>query len=216
MAATHFVAGVERRYPHGWSWKSEIYYKAFDKLVTADPQSRYSNSGEGSALGLEFLARKDLTDQFSGWLSLSASKSRRKNRLTGERFDFEFDQPVIATLVAQYRLNDKWRFGAKWWFHSGAPDTPIIGGVPDPERPDRFIPVYGAINSERWPDYHRLDLRADRQFHFKRADVSGYVELINAYDHFNVGGYDYNADFSRRTAVRQLPMLMTFGVKARF
>ncbi len=216
VASTHFVAGVERRYPRGWSWKTEVYYKDFDRLVTANPATRYSNTGEGSAAGVEFLGRKDLTERFSGWLSLSMSKSRRRNRLTGESFDFEYDQPLIATLVAEYRLDDKWRFGAKWWYHSGAPDTPIIGGVPDPDRPGRFIPVYGKINSERWPAYHRLDLRADRQFGFRRADVSAYVELINAYDHFNVGGYDYNADYSQRAPVAQLPALITFGVKARF
>jgi outer membrane receptor protein involved in Fe transport len=214
--SNHVVLGLEHFMSNGWQWKSELYYKEFTDLVTSYPNTRYSNDGEGSAYGVEALIKKDLTDRWSGWLSLSASKAERKNNLTGQTFDFDFDQPVIATLVAQYKLNQKWTFGAKWWYHSGSPDTPIIGGEVDPERPARFRPVYGDINSDRVADYHRLDIRADRKFDFKRVDMTGYIELINVYNHENVAGYDYNEDISHREEVHQLPMLMSFGIKAKF
>ena len=214
--SNHAVLGLEHFMDNGWQWKSELYYKEFTDLVTSHPDTRYSNDGEGTAHGFEALIKKDLTDRWSGWLSLSASKAERKNNLTGQTFDFDFDQPVIATLVAQYKLNQKWTFGAKWWYHSGSPDTPIIGGEADPERPGRFRPVYGDINSDRVADYHRLDIRADRKFDFKRVDMTGYIELINAYNHENVAGYDYNEDFSQREEIHQLPMLISFGIKAKF
>ena len=214
--SSHAVIGLEHRMDDGWQWKSEIYYKKFSDLVTSHPDTRYSNDGQGSAQGLEALIKKDLTDRWSGWLALSASKAERKNNLTGETFDFDFDQPLIATLVAQYKVNEKWKLGLKWWYHSGSPDTPIIGGEADPDMPGRFRPVYGEINSDRVADYHRLDLRTDRQFDFKRADVTGYIELINAYNHDNIAGYDYNEDFSRREEVKQLPLLISFGIKAKF
>ncbi|MGF1547681.1 MAG: hypothetical protein ACFCUG_10165 [Thiotrichales bacterium] len=118
--------------------------------------------------------------------------------------------------TGEYTLNARWRFGAKWWYHSGAPYTDITDGTPDPERPGRFRPVYGPINGERLPAYHRLDLRADRAFDVKGIDLGAYVELINAYDQNNVAGYDYSADYASREEIRQLPMLISFGVKARF
>ncbi len=215
-SSTHYVMGAEKAFPQNWSLKTEIYRKQFDKLVTANPVTRYSNTGKGSADGFEILIRRGLTDRWSGWLSVSASNSERTNELTGEKFDFEFDQPVIASLVNEFILNDKWRFGMKWWFHSGAPNTPIIGAMADPDDPQRFIPIYGKINSERLPDYHRLDLRFDRQFQLKHADMSGYVELINAYGRKNLAGYDYNSDFSARKDIHQLPSIISFGLKIKF
>ncbi len=214
--SNHVVVGLEHFMDNGWEWKSEIYYKKFTDLVTSHPDTRYSNDGEGTAHGIETLIKKDLTDRWSGWLSLSASKAERENTLTGQKFDFDFDQPLIATLVAQYKLNEKWKLGAKWWYHSGSPDTPIMGGEADPDRPGRFRPVYGEINSDRVADYHRLDIRADRQFDFKRVDLTGYIELINAYNQKNIAGYDYNQDFSEREEIHQLPLLISFGVKAKF
>jgi hypothetical protein len=207
--ATHYVAGIEHIGMNGWEWKSEVYYKAIDNLVSSDPLTRYNNTGEGKAAGVELLLRKIRTNRWSGWLSLALSKAERTNTVTGESFPFEYDQPVSVTLVGNYHINDKWEIGAKWWYHSGAPYTPIIGSTADPERDGRFIPVYGDINSERMPNYHRLDLRLNRRFSDR---TTAYVELINAYGQKNVSGYEYNADYSSRDPIYQLPMLISFGV----
>jgi hypothetical protein len=211
--ATHYVAGIEHIGVNGWQWKSELYYKVIDNLVSSDPVTRYNNSGEGKAAGIELFLRKMRTDRWSGWLSLALSKAERTNTATGESFPFEYDQPVAVTLVGNYHINTKWDIGAKWWYHSGAPYTPIIGSTEDTEREGRYRPVYGDINSERMPDYHRLDLRLSRQFSDK---TSAYVELINAYGKKNISGYEYNANYSDRDPIYQLPMLISFGVTSSF
>jgi hypothetical protein len=108
-------------------------------------------------------------------------------------------------------LSERWQFGAKWSFHTGAPFTPVVGTGLYPD--GRVRPVYGGINSERVPDYHRLDLRADASF---TPRLVGYAELINAYARKNVVGYSYSADYSEREAVLQLPMLVSFGIKYKF
>ncbi len=211
--ATHYVVGLEHQLPDGWQWKAEAYYKDLNNLVTSDPVTRYSNSGEGHATGVEYLLRKAPTGKWSGWLSLSLSETERINTLTGESFVFEYDQPVILNLVSEYRVDSRWSLGAKWWAHSGSPYTPILGGEVDPDNPGRYRPVYGEINSERLPTYHRLDLRVDRKF---GADVTGYLELLNAYGQKNVAGYQYSVDYSEREAIYQLPTMLSFGVTARF
>ena len=83
------------------------------------------------------------------------------------------------------------------------------GGPPD----GRVRPLYGAINSLRVPSYHRLDLRADVQW---SANRSSYFELINAYNRKNVAGYSYNADYTKRETVYQLPVLLSAGFKYSF
>jgi hypothetical protein len=211
--ATHYVAGIEHIGIDGWEWKSELYYKDIDNLVSSDPVTRYNNSGEGKAAGLELFVRKTRTDRWSGWLSFALSKAERTNTATGESFPFEYDQPVAVTLVGNYHFNDKWELGAKWWYHSGAPYTPIIGSTEDTEREGRYRPIYGDINSERMPDYHRLDLRLSHHFSKK---TSAYIELINAYGKKNISGYEYNGNYSDRDPIYQLPMLLSFGVSSSF
>ncbi|MET0072796.1 MAG: TonB-dependent receptor [Candidatus Thiodiazotropha lotti] len=211
--ATHYVTGIEYLGADGWEWKSELYYKDIDNLVSSDPVTRYNNSGEGKAAGVELFLRKTRTDRWSGWLSLALSKAERTDTATGESFPFEYDQPVAVTLVGNYHINSKWELGAKWWYHSGAPYTPIIGSTEDTMRDDRYRPVYGDINSERMPNYHRLDLRLSRRF---SDNTAAYVELINAYGKKNVSGYEYNADYSDRDPIYQLPMLISFGVRSSF
>jgi len=159
--ALHAQVGVQQFLSDGWSVKSELYYKSLDNLSTSDPVLNYTNDGEGHAYGLDTLIRKDLTDKFSGWASISLSEARRKDKRTGESFVFEYDQPVNVSVVGNYKFNKKWSLGAKLWAHSGAPVTPVIGAVKDTTRDDFYRPTYGKLNSERFPTYHRIDLRID-------------------------------------------------------
>ncbi|MDJ0805616.1 MAG: TonB-dependent receptor [Gammaproteobacteria bacterium] len=208
----HYVMGVEQILGAGWEWKVEAYYKTFDSLVTSDESTRYSNHGDGKARGLELFLQKSLTDRFSGWLAVSYSRSERRDSRTGETFDFEYDQPLIISAVSKYRFNDRYALSGKFWYHSGAPYTPILGGEEDPENPGSYKPVYGEINSERLPDYYRLDIRFD----YTPVSLEGlvlYAELINATNHQNVSGYDYSPDYTERDEVTQLPVFLSFGVK---
>jgi hypothetical protein len=77
----------------------------------------------------------------------------------------------------------------------------------------RVRPVYGSINSQRVPAYHRLDLRADAQV---TPRFSYYIELINAYNRKNVSGYSYSADYKTREPIEQLSILPSFGIKYTF
>jgi hypothetical protein len=211
------VIGLSKAFDNGWNVKSELYYKKLDNLVTADDELRYANHGEGETVGLDTLIRKDLTDRLSGWLSVSVSESTRTNTLTGEKFDFEYDQPVNASLVGSYKLNENWTAGAKLWVHSGALYTPVVGSTPDDEVDGFFNPQYGALNSERFPLYRRLDLRFDRTFEISEGRRNSiYFEILNALGTRNIAHYEYNADYSMREEVEQVPTILALGFKAEF
>jgi len=217
IRSVHAVTGVDVKLGAGWSVKSELYYKWLDKLVTGDDENRYANDGEGYAYGLETLVRKDLSERLSGWLSVSLSKAKRKHKLTGDTFVFDYDQPVNVSLVGNYRLSPKWELGAKLWVHSGTAYTPIIGAELDEEVEDLYRPQYGAINSDRFPTFQRLDLRVDRVFTRRSGKQSrAYLELLNVLDARNVSDYDYNGDYAERKEVTQLPLIIGLGFSAEF
>lgn len=205
------VFGVTQDLEKGWSWRAELYNKDFDNFVVSDPLQNYRNGASGSAYGLEVLVKKDMGYGLSGFVSLSVSKSKRRNDLTGEIFTFGFDQPVIANAVLQYKASEKLQYGARWSYHTGHPDTPIIGTRTDTD--GRIRPIYGALNSERMPAYHRLDLRVDYQYSDK---LSYYAELINAYARSNVGRYEYSADYKTRKPEAQMPIFPSVGVQYKF
>ncbi|MBC3872669.1 TonB-dependent receptor plug domain-containing protein [Undibacterium flavidum] len=205
------VFGVTQNLEQGWSWRAEVYKKDFDHFVVSDPLQNYRNGASGSAQGLEVLVKKDMGYGLSGFVSVSVSKSKRRNDLTGENFTFGFDQPVIANAVLQYKASEKLQYGARWSYHTGHPDTPIVGTRTDAD--GRIRPIYGALNSERMPAYHRLDLRVDYQYSDK---LSYYAELINAYARRNVGSYEYSADYKSRKPEAQMPIFPSIGMQYKF
>jgi len=211
LRSTQHVLGVTQAFDAGWSVRAEVYRKTFTGYAVDDPALKYRNGGSGTASGFELLVKKDGSEKLTGFFSLSVSQAKRRNDLTGESFRFDYDQPVIATLVVQYRQSDAWTWGARWSYHTGSPYTPVVGTGVYPD--GRTKPVYGAINSLRVPAYHRLDLRLDRKV---SPRLTHYVELINAYNRKNVSGYSYSPDYTTREDAYQLPVLVSFGIEYAF
>lgn len=211
IRSNQVVFGVKQNLEQGWSWRAELYKKEFDHFVVSDPVQNYLNGASGSAQGLEVLVKKEMGYGLSGFVSLSVSKSKRHNDFTGENFTFGYDQPVIANAVLQYKASEKLQYGARWSYHSGHPDTPIIGTRTDVD--GRIRPIYGTLNSERMPAYHRLDLRVDYKYSDK---LSYYAELINAYARNNIGRYEYSADYKTRKPEGQMPIFPSIGLQYKF
>jgi hypothetical protein len=213
LRADHYVLGVNALVSYGYIGSFNVFYKSIDDLVTSDPVIRYDNRGEGEAWGAEFLLRKGL-GKLTGWAALTWSRSFRTDTRTGVKSRFAYDQPLSISLVAKYDLSEKVSLSGRASFHSGAPVTPIFGGTPDPDRTDRYLPEYGALNSERMPAYFRTDLRLDWDTGWRNTLL--YFEIINATNHKNVLRYEYSRDYSERKNIEQLPRFAAFGVKKRW
>ena len=212
LQARHAMLGVHKTLDDGWSWRLELYDKALSGLVVSDPVLKYRNGGSGQSRGAELLVRKEPDARgLSGWLSVSWARATRRNELTGQEFGFDYDQPVMVSLVALWQRNERWTLGARWSYHTGTLVTPILGSRVDAS--GRIRPIYGLNNSERLPAYHRLDLRVDRRFSDR---LTGYVELLNAYNRNNVTGYSYNEDYTLREPSGGWPLLLTVGAQRSF
>ena len=232
--ATHYEIGIEHQFNERWFWKVEGYYKDLSNLVISRASTdfypglstedynalpRYTNDADGEAWGFEFFTNKTLSDDWYGWLSIAYSETKRKNLITGESFKYDYDQPWIVNLVSNYQLNQDWQIGLKWRYQSGQLITPIIGAedANDTDNPGLFNPIYADLNSKRLPDYHRLDVRADRSFKYDNWQMDLYFEVLNLYGQENVVGYDYkNADYSERENQTDLPTIPAVGIKAIF
>jgi outer membrane receptor protein involved in Fe transport len=219
--ATHYVIGATYQPAELWSITTDFYYKDLDQVVVDVPEpTLYVNAATGKAYGAELLVNRDRGNRWYGWLSLSASKTERRNGLTGESIPFDYDVPVVANLVLNYRINANWEAGLRWNLRSGMPYTPIIGNKLNPDYPGYYLPVYGALNSERAKPYHRLDLRIERKFDYGRVSGSYYLDIINAYARQNGGAVTYEAiegssDY-RLVEEESLPLFPSFGVKITF
>jgi hypothetical protein len=220
--AEHFILGVDRNLNENWDLRVEGYAKKLWDLTVDDTLKFYTNNGSGRNYGLEFLLEKKPTNhsRFSGWVSYAASKARRRDRSGLPEHNYMYDQPHILTLIANYKFSERTQLGLKWKLASGQPYTPIVGRVFIPYAPGDttgyWEGVPGGKNSERLPGYHRLDLRLDRKFHFKGLAMAGYLEVFNLYAHKNVGGYNWNRDYSSEEPYYQLPFLPTAGLSWEF
>ncbi|ASP38665.1 hypothetical protein CHH28_08225 [Bacterioplanes sanyensis] len=229
--ADHYELGLENEINDNFFWKVETYYKTLDNIIVGRPSKeplysdltieeynglpRYTNDADGEAWGVEFFLNKNLTDRWYGWVSVAYSRTFRHDNLTDRDFSYNYDQPVIINTVANYKLNEHWEVGVKWRYQSGQLITPLEGAVKDPDNPELYNPIYGSVNSERLPAYHKLDVRADRTFNFSNWDMDLYVEVLNLYGRDNVVGYEYEgADYSNREEVTDLPTIISFGIKA--
>ena len=226
LRAQHSVVGVTHDLNKDWRIKSELYYKSFDNLVVGVADERnYTNDADGQAYGWELFIKKNHTDNLWGWLSFTLSRSERTDDL-GNTFVYDYDQPILSTLVTNYEFARFWTFGIKWQYHTGKPYDPIVGGIPvtddqgNPVDPPYYAPVYADTgkNSARLPSYHRLDVRVDRDWYFNSWKLKAYFEILNFYNRCNVAAYEYDETYSSESKedVCGIPFIPSLGISAQF
>lgn len=227
----HYLLGIEHQLNESLLVKLDAYYKSFDDLIIARADKdevyptltdaeykalpRYTNDADGHAYGFELFINKSFSEGWYGWLSTAYSETRRRNKLTGEDFKYNYDQPWIINLVSNHELNEDWTIGFKWRYQSGQLITPVLSSAQtNSEYPDLWVPTYGELNSKRLPDSHKLDIRLDRNYQYQKWNMDLYVEVLNVYNQDNVTSYKYNEDYTDKEDVTGLPMIVSFGIKA--
>jgi len=209
------ILGVEQRLEEGLSLKVEAYQKTLSRMVVPDPWSRYSNQGSGTSRGIEVFLRRAPSERLFGWVSYAFSESFRYDGTDLPARLYDYDQPHILTCVVGYKVNPGWEVGLKWRFSSGQPETPILGSFQDPSS-GRYLPLYGPVNSVRLPDYHRLDLSTSLRTTYETWEWRVFLEVLNLYDQPNVFAHTYNADYTQRKDLHQLPLLPYLGFEAKY
>lgn len=153
-----------------------------------------------TADGIELLLRGRRGERFAWWLAYSYARS--EDRLDGRTVPRSLDQPHTAGLALSFQLPRRWDLALAWRYHTGWPTTPVTGRLLPPDEPDgpgepeepELVAVFGPLNSQRLPDYHRLDLRASRSWALRSGRLTFYVDVQNLYDRENLAGFDLAID----------------------
>lgn len=86
-----------------------------------------------------------------------------------------------------------------WWAsYAYARVRDRVDGRQVPRRIDQPHTLNLDLNyraGRHWPDYHRLDLRASREWRLKRGVLGFFLEIQNVYDRGNVAGFDVGFEF---------------------
>ena len=193
------------------------------------------NGQVGNAYGLELmLERRYLGPETKlyGWINYSYSKSTRDRLDEGFDYPYRFDQTHTINIVLNYRVNSWFEIGGRWTYATNFPYTPPKGITPRVVNDTIVVnPFTQSVvfnldygdhnnrNSERKPDYHRLDLRFTAYAKFWHADWSFYLDIINVYNRTNILAYQFklNSQYQITTnTTGMLPILPTLGITARF
>lgn len=189
----------------------EIYKKSFSNLMSFDSTGHFLNEGYGNVTGYELYIQKKSGDSFVGWLSYTYSVAKRKEGLSDQLALFDYDRTHMFTSVLQYRRNEKWKFGLKFRYATGSPYTPAEGGIYNSNL-NKYYPIVGERNSERYMPYHRLDIRIARIFPDVLNGLIVYIETVNTYNRQNVAYLIWNDDFSSSRSFSIFPFLPVLGI----
>jgi ferric enterobactin receptor len=149
----------------------EVYYKdirnatdykdGVNLLLNPIPETAILQ-GRGKAYGMEFFIRKN-KGKLTGWTSYTYSQTYLKidgaypeeKINNGDWYPSNFNKPHMLNLVVSYRAKPRINYSANFTYSTGRPvtypeDKYLVRGT--------YIPNYVGRNTERIPDYHRLDV----------------------------------------------------------
>ncbi len=217
----------------------ETFYKYFPQLISLNsnkkfdgemnhwdiPQVYYEDfiTETGDAYGIEALLQYEKKRLYL-WLAYSLSYSNRFDGL--QYFQPHYDRRHNLNIVGSYVLgkNLNWKILARWNYGSGFPFTPTnalyeklrLTNTSSNEvlNENGLIGMsFGAYNSARLPNYHRLDFTAKYIHYFsERQSVEVVMSLTNVYNRNNLF-YFSREEYKR---VNQLPLLPSGGLIWRF
>jgi outer membrane receptor protein involved in Fe transport len=208
--ATQVITGLEVTPDETTRVQTSLFYTDRSHLITNDASGALGNFGRGTTYGAELLATYRRGPWFL-WLSGSLSRSTRVDYPGAPERLFSYDQPVSVNAAASWKKG-KWQLGARFELYSGLPSTPVVGSVFDSDR-NIYIPIFGAINSERAPPHHQLDLRVDRSWKWGPVLMTWFLDVQNVYMNTSVAGYAYSYDYSQSIAFKSLPIIPSIGLR---
>ncbi|AIM36546.1 collagen-binding protein [Sphingobacterium sp. ML3W] len=179
----------------------ETYYKDLQNQIDfkngADLQANEMLDGEllfgkGRAYGVEWFLKKN-KGKLTGWLSYTLSKSERQfdQINAGEWFNARQDKTHNVSLVAMYKLTNKWTLGGTFVYYTGDAVTFPSGKY---QVDGKTLFYYTDRNRYRMPNYHRLDVSATYDPGAKlnkRYSSSWSFGLYNAYNRKNAYLIDF-------------------------
>ncbi|MRH99886.1 TonB-dependent receptor plug domain-containing protein [Kriegella sp. EG-1] len=218
-----------------YSLETEIFYKNIQNridyidganLIANNAIEQVILNGKARAYGLELLLRKN-EGSFQGWLAYTLSKSEQQTpgRIStnanqrseletginyGNWYNTPYDKTHDFSLFGSYELNDKWTINSTFVYQTGQPTNYPIGQF---NFQGLAVPYYGLRNSERLPDYNRLDISATLtpRKNIKRKRKGEWVfSIYNVYNRRNAASINFSRN--QDTGVNEAVRTSIFGI----
>ncbi|MDG5492956.1 TonB-dependent receptor [Psychroserpens sp. SPM9] len=188
----------------GWTIDIDNYYKHLDGITALslgflNPEDSRFNLGEQRTYGIDLFVRKRFKG-FNSWLSYSFNSSESKyDNLNDETFFVSRSNVRHAfTTALSYKISE-FQVALGWRWQTGKPYTKSTNGEDGLEFND-------GINTQRLPEYHRLDFSSTYAFKFSkdsklRAKIG--LSIRNVYRTTNLISREYrgNNDFNSEIEV---------------
>jgi hypothetical protein len=230
--AIHFVASLEHLITENTRFTLEVYQKNYQNFPL-DPNQpglflideiyyqygffyshdRLMDNGKASSRGIEVMIQKKLAKDFYGLASASYFRTRYQG-YDGTWYNRIFDNRVLFSIEGGYKPNSKWEFSLRWIYAGGHPYTPF--DMEASTAINRGVFDVNHINTARYPDYHSLNVRFDRRFHFSGSNLIFYFSIWNVYNRKNVASYYWNEAENQPDTIYQWGLLPIFGLEYEF
>ena len=241
--ATHLVGGLEIDVFKNLEFQVEAYQKYFKQLPTVNRDKLYDENDltkpeanrktfimeSATATGIDFTAKYEKKRfYFWGVYSLTFNKRYTGNTADGNVLEYAplYDRRHNVNLVGTYTFGKKKNIEAsiRWNFGSGFPFTPTQGFYPQVDISNPFAFNYanananlgyvpGTYNSQRLPDYHRMDVSVKWKYDInERMKFELNLGATNVYNRENIFYYDR----VKNKRVNQLPILPNLNLTLKF
>jgi hypothetical protein len=230
--AVHLIAGFDYLLTENTKLSVEVYQKTYSSFPVDPAQPSlflvdelfYRNgvffahgplqdNGRAESKGVEAVVQKKLAENFYG-LASAAYFSTRYRGGDGVWRDRGFDNRIVVSVEGGYKPDSEWELSGRWIYAGGVPYTPFDRSLSSAL--GREVLDETRINLERLPDYHCLNVRVDKRFHFASTNLTAYLSIWNAYDRRNIAAYFWNGEEHKQDAIYQWGLLPIFGVTYEF
>ena len=210
--STHYVAGIERRIGRGLLVRAEVYYKDLsdikNRFENLDDETDFIPEAEsdriqlfplsGVSKGLELFIRRD-TGRVNWWMNYAFASvketfdfSTAPFEVLGDTAPRRFDQRHSFSIDMIFRPKDNWHLGLGWEIREGWPYTPLlVETVTLSDGSQTRSLVRAEFLSDRYPLYHRLDMKISHWYDYGRVQMRFAFGLTNLYNRENVRRYTY-------------------------
>ena len=206
--------------------ETEIFYKKINNrldyidgadLVANDNIETVILAGKSRAYGIEFLLKKS-DGRHKFWLAYTLSKSEQKTagRNSSENginmsewYNTPYDKPHDISINSEYRINKKLKIVGNFIFQTGQPTN-----YPNSQYTymNLNVPNYGKRNSQRLPNYHRMDvnLTLNPENKNKKVESSWVFGIYNLYNRDNASSIIFRRN--NETLKNEAVQISIFGI----
>jgi Carboxypeptidase regulatory-like domain/TonB-dependent Receptor Plug Domain len=230
QTANHFSAGVEHRVSEHTRIKAMFFDRQNERQLAYSgcPQilpTGFASRGTNYSRGVQVVLQSRTANRLSGWIGYTYTHARENMflyyqpppggtlvRYLSTNFPTLEDQLHTLNAFASYRISPSVRLSAKFLYGSGFPIP--SGTIVTIEGRPQLV----GWNATRLSDYQRLDLRAEKDWAFRKWKLALYGEMLNLTNHYNPRYTQNGSNGGSKNVITEqgLPITPTAGVAFEF